>query len=498
MRTKSFIALLLFAVAFAMADSSVPQFWKRNKPAAADSVGTADSILSPTDTTQMDSLQLAIYRHNKAIDDSIHLDSLNRQKKNGIDAPVVYEAQDSLVYDAASNTAHLYGSSTVDYENMNLQSDKIYMSLDSSLVHATGSPDSTAEDGLKGKPVFTMGQDKYDTDTMAFNFKTKKGLVRNAYTEQQDGFLTSQVSKRNDNGDIYLAHGRYTTCDAEHPDFYIALSRAKVRPGKDVVFGPAYLVVADVPLPLAIPYGFFPFTKSYSSGFIMPTYGDENTRGFYLRDGGYYFAMSDKWDLKLLGEIYTKGSWGISAASNYRKRYKYSGSFYFSYQDTKTGDKGMPDFQKQESFKIQWSHRQDAKANPFSSLSASVNFASTSYERNNLNSMYNPQSLTQSTRTSSVSWSTTFSSLGLSLSSSANLSQNMRDSSIAMTLPDLNVSISRFYPFRRKHMVGDERWYEKISLSYTGHLSNSISTKEDKLMHSNLIKDWRNGMQHHA
>ena len=489
MRTKSFIALLLFAVAFAMADSSVPQFWKRNKPAAADSVGTADSILSPTDTTQMDSLQLAIYRHNKAIDDSIRLDSLNRQKKNGIDAPVVYEAQDSLVYDAASNTAHLYGSSTVDYENMNLQSDKIYMSLDSSLVHATGSPDSTAEDGLKGKPVFTMGQDKYDTETMAFNFKTKKGLVRNAYTEQQDGFLTSQVSKRNDNGDIYLAHGRYTTCDAEHPDFYIALSRAKVRPGKDVVFGPAYLVVADVPLPLAIPYGFFPFTKSYSSGFIMPTYGDENTRGFYLRDGGYYFAMSDKWDLKLLGEIYTKGSWGISAASNYRKRYKYSGSFYFSYQDTKTGDKGMPDFQKQESFKIQWSHRQDAKANPFSSLSASVNFASTSYERNNLNSMYNPQSLTQSTRTSSVSWSTTFSSLGLSLSSSANLSQNMRDSSIAMTLPDLNVSISRFYPFRRKHMVGDERWYEKISLSYTGHLSNSISTKEDKLMHSNLIKE---------
>ena len=193
-----------------------------------------------------------------------------------------------------------------------------------------------------------------------------------------------------------------------------------------------------------------------------------------------------------MGEIYTKGSWGLSAASNYRKRYKYSGSFFFSYQDTKTGDKGMPDFQEQESFKIQWSHRQDSKANPFSTLSASVNFASTSYERNNLTSMDNPQS----TRTSSVSWSTTFSSLGLSLSSSANLSQNMRDSSIAMTLPDLNISVSRFYPFRRKHMVGDERWYEKISLSYTGQLSNSISTKEDKLMHSNLIKDWRNGMQH--
>ena len=214
------------------------------------------------------------------------------------------------------------------------------------------------------------------------------------------------------------------------PDFYICSSRAKVRPGKDVVFGPAYLVVADVPLPLAIPYGFFPFSKKYSSGFIMPSYGDESDRGFYLRDGGYYFAISDKWDLKLLGEIYTKGSWGVSAASNYRKRYRYSGSFLFSYQDSKTGDKGLPDFAEQESFKIQWNHRQDQKANPYSSLAASVNFATSSYERNNLNSMYNPQTLTQSTRTSSVSWSTGFSSIGLSLSATTNLAQDMRTSSI--------------------------------------------------------------------
>ena len=186
----------------------------------------------------------------------------------------------------------------------------------------------------------------------------------------------------------------------------------------------------------------------------------------------------------------------MSAASNYNKRYRYSGSFYFSYQDTKNGDKGMPDYTKQTSFKVQWSHRQDSKANPYSSLSASVNFATSSYERNNLNSLYNPQTLTQSTRTSSVSWSTTFSSIGLSLSSTANLSQNMRDSTISMTLPDLNISLSRFYPFKRKHIVGDERWYEKISMSYTGQISNSINTKEDKLMHSNLVKDWRNGWNH--
>ncbi len=485
----------------------VPQ-GKKTKKAKASAV-VVDTLLkgqSPKDskavdknipdTTKMDSLQLAIYHHNKAIDDSIRADSMMRARSNGIDAPVKYSAEDSLVYDAESGTAYLYGNSKVDYENMKLTSDKVHMNLDKSTVRATGTADSTAEGGIKGKPVFTMGKDEYKSDTMAFNFKSKKGLIKGIYTEQQDGFLSGEVGKRDSTGSIYLQHGRYTTCDKPHPDFYIALSRAKVRPGKDVVFGPAYLVVADVPLPLAIPYGFFPFSKKYSSGFIMPSYGDESDRGFYLRDGGYYFAISDKWDLKLLGEIYTKGSWGVSAASNYRKRYRYSGSFLFSYQDSKTGDKGLPDFAEQESFKIQWNHRQDPKANPYSSLAASVNFATSNYERNNLNSMYNPQTLTQTTRTSSVSWSTGFSSIGLSLSATTNLAQDMRTSSIQITLPDLNISLSRFYPFKRKHLVGKERWYEKISMSYTGQLANSISTTEDKILHSNLIKDWKNAFQH--
>ena len=447
------------------------------------------------DTTVMDSLELAIYLHNKAVDDSLALDSINRQRKHGIDSPVEFSANDSLLYEAGNGMAYLFGDSHVKYQNMDLQSENIFLCLDSSLVHATGARDSVSGK-LFGNPVFKMGSDTYQSDTMAFNFKTKKGFIQQVYTEQQEGYLTSQLSKRGANGELYLQHGRYTTCDEPHPDFYLALSRAKVRPGKDVVFGPAYLVVCDVPLPLAIPYGFFPFTKSYSSGFIMPTYGDETERGFYLRDGGYYFAISDQMDLKLLGEVYTKGSWGVSAASNYRKRYRYSGSFYGSYQNSVTGEKNLPDYSKTTSFKIQWSHRQDAKANPYSTLSASVNFATSSYERNNLTSMYNPQTMTQSTRTSSVSYSTSFSSIGMSLSTTMNLNQNMRDSTIAMTMPDLNISISRFYPFKRKHMVGKQRWYEKIAMSYTGHFSNSISTKEDKLMHSNLIKDWRNGMQH--
>ena len=497
MRKLTTIFILLFAFIFVLASGdNLPSPKDRKRNAMPAPLGDSLSIghNEGPDTTKMDSLQLAIYKYNKAIDDSIRLDSINRGKKNGIDAPVHYVANDSLIYEAGSGMAHLYGDANVKYEDMDLKSEKIFMCLDSSLVHAEGGQDSTGK--AFGTPVFVMGKDTYETTRMSFNFKSKKGLISDVYTQQEDGYLTSELSKRNNDGELFLQHGRYTTCDDPHPDFYIAMSRAKVTPGKKAVFGPAYLVVADVPLPFALPYGFFPFTKSYSSGLIMPTYGDETERGFYLRDGGYYFAISDKMDLKLLGEIYTKGSWGLSAASNYKKRYKYSGSFFASYQNTINGEKNMPDYTKQTSFKIQWSHRQDAKANPFRTISASVNFATSSYERNNLTSMYNPQSYSQTTRTSSVSMSTTFSSIGMSLSTTMNLSQNMRDSTISMTLPDLNVSISRFYPFKRKKMAGKERWYEKISMSYTGQLSNSINTKEDKLMHSSLTRDWRNGIQH--
>ena len=495
---------MLFVMMMMMAEmpmsfiSSARQSSEDNDSVPVDTIlkpGIEASAKMKRDTSTMDSIELAIYKHNKAVDDSLARDSINRKRKNGIDSPVEYTANDSLTYDAASGLAHLYGESHVKYQNMDLQSDQISMCLDSNLVHATGSLD-TATNQLIGTPIFKMGNDEYESDTMAFNFKSKKGLISGVYTKQEDGYLSSELSKRGDNGEMYLQHGRYTTCDDPHPDFYLALSRAKVRPGKDVVFGPAYLVVADVPLPLAVPYGFFPFTKSYSSGLIMPTYGDETEKGFYLRDGGYYFAINDKIDLKLIGEIYTKGSWGLSANSNYNKRYRYSGTFYASYQSSVRGEKNMPDYAKETSFKVQWSHRQDAKANPFTTLQASVNFATSGYEKNNLSSMYNPQALTQTTRTSSVSWTTNFSSLGMSINGSTRLNQNMRDSIIELTLPDLTITVSRFYPFKRKKRVGPERWYEKINMSYTGHMKNEISTKEDKLLHSSLSKDWKNGMDH--
>lgn len=448
-----------------------------------------DSLLLPDVTNTRSGRGL---RYDSTAIDTTAADSAKR--KPGIDAPVDYECTDSLVYDAETRLVHLYGKAQVKYMDMTLNAAKITMNMDSSMVRAAGERDTAGI--LQDKPVYSQGSDNYHSELMAFNFKTKKGYITNVETTQGDGFMQSQHSKRAADGTLYLEHAKYTTCDAKHPHFYLALSRAKVRPGKESVFGPAYLVVADVPLPLAVPYGFFPFNKKYSSGFIMPSYGDETSRGFYLRDGGYYFAINDYMDFKALGEIYTKGSWGLSAETNYRKRYRYNGNFYISFLRTVDGEKNMPDYAVTKSLKVQWTHSKDAKASPNTTFSARVNFASENYERSNLESMYNPLAYTQSTRASSVSFSHTFPSIGLNIAGSTNLTQSLRDSSVSMTLPDLSISLNRFYPFRRKHQAGKERWYEKISMSYTGSLSNSINTKEDKLFKSNLVKDWRNGMQH--
>lgn len=439
-----------------------------------------------TDSLHRDSLAL----------DSLGMDSLaadTTKKKEPLDAPVIYEASDSIVF-TKEGYAHLYGEGKVNYQNIELTSAVITMNMDSSTVYATGVTDTAGVE--TGSPIFKDGETPYESKIMRYNFKTKKGFINSIVTQQGEGYVTSEEGKKGANDEIYMRHGKYTTCDNhEHPHFYLKLSMAKVRPKKNVVFGPAQLVVEDVPLPIAVPFGFFPFNSSYSSGFIMPTYGDEMNRGFYLRDGGYYFAISDQMDLKVLGEVFTKGSWGLSAASNYNKRYKFSGSFNASYLVTKTGEKNMPDYSVSKDFRIQWSHRQDAKANPNSSFSASVNFATSSYDRSSLSSLYNPQQYSQNTKASSVSYSRNFPEIGLNISGAFNITQNTRASSLSMTLPDVNISLNRIYPFKRKKSAGDERWYEKISLQYTGSITNSISTK-DNLLFKTPLTQWENGMQH--
>lgn len=438
------------------------------------------------DSLLFDSLQM----------DTLAVDTLAKDttpKKQPIDAPVIYEASDSIVF-TKGGFAHLFGNGKVNYQNIELTSALITMNMDSSTVYARGVADTTGVE--QGTPVFKDGETPYESKTMRYNFKTKKGFINSIVTQQGEGYVTSEDAKKGPNDDIYMRHGKYTTCDnPDHPHFYLKLSMAKVRPKKDVVFGPAQLVVEDVPLPLAIPFGFFPFSSSYSSGFIMPTYGDEMSRGFYLRDGGYYFAISDQMDLKVLGEIFTKGSWGLSAASTYNKRYKYSGYFNASYLVTKLGEKNMPDYSVSKDFRIQWSHRQDAKVNPNSTFSASVNFSTSSYDRSSLNSIYNANSYSNNTKASSVSYSRTFPEIGLNISSTFNITQNTQDSSLTMTLPDLNISLNRIYPFKRKNSMGD-RWYEKISLQYTGSLTNSVNTKDNLLFKTPLSK-WDNGMKHY-
>ncbi len=427
--------------------------------------------------------------------DSISTDTLGSPKKQQpLNAPVIYEANDSIVFEKGGY-AHLYGQGKVNYEKIELASEIITMNMDSSTVYARGRVDSTGV--ATGIPVFKDGETPYETNTIRYNFKSKRGLISNVVTQQGEGYVTGNNAKKGANDELFMINGRYTTCDHhDHPHFYLQLTRAKVRAKKNVVTGPAYLVVEDVPLPIAVPFFFFPFSSSYSSGFIMPSYMDDSNRGFGLANGGYYFAINDRVDLKVLGEIFTKGSWALGVESTYATRYKYSGTLQANYQITKLGDKNMPDYSVTKDMKVMWSHRQDPKANPNSTFSASVNYTTSSYERSNINNIYNPNLMAQSTKTSSISYSRSFPDQKLTLSGTANIAQTLRDSSISMTLPDLNISLSRIFPFKRKKPVGAEKWYEKISMSYSGRLTNSIKTKDDKLFKSNLIKDWTNGMNH--
>jgi hypothetical protein len=472
LKANTIISFILLFVLLTLSVEAMPQRRKRNLV----------SNVSIADTQKIDTLK----------NDSLAL--LPAKKKQPLAAPVVYEANDSIVF-TKGGYAHLYGQGKVNYEKIELAAQVISMNMDSSTVYAHGVPDSLGV--MQGTPVFKDGDTPYETKTIRYNFKSKRGFISNVVSQQGEGYVTGNNAKKGVDDELFMVNGRYTTCDHhDHPHFYLQLTRAKVRPKKNVITGPAYLVVEDVPLPIAVPFFFFPFSSSYSSGIIMPTYMDDSSRGFGLTDGGYYFAINDNMDLKVLGDIYTKGSWTLGVASTYNRRYKYSGTLQANYQVTKTGDKNMSDYLVQKDFKIVWSHKQDSKASPNTTFSASVNYSSTSYERTNINNLYNSSLLSQNTKTSSVAYSRSFPDQNLTISSTANISQTLKDSSVSVTFPDLNIALSSIYPFKRKNAVGDERWYEKISLSYTGRLENSIDTKNDLLFKSNLVKDWTNGMSH--
>jgi len=447
-----------------------------------------DSVTLKTDSLALDSVV--------ATDDSLGarkgLTRIVRDKVD-LDNALNFSAKDSLVLVGQQN-AFLYGDGNVDYGEFKLNSAEIRMEMDSSTVYAEGVVDSIGE--LQGNPVFQQGGDEYESKSMKYNFKTERGYITNVITEQQDGFLLGNKAKKNPDGSFFLEDGFYTTCDDhEHPHFGFKITRAKVRPKKDVVTGPGYMMLVGIPLPLALPFGYFPFSEKYSSGIIFPSFGDDYNRGFYLRDGGYYFAINDNVDLALRGEIYTKGSWGISAHSSYVKRYKFRGSFDISFLTTITGDKGSPDYSKMKNFQVIWSHQQDTKANPALNFSASVNFATSGYSRNDLNSYYN-QNFTENTKSSTINATYRRPGSKWSFSATANIAQRSQDSTLAVSFPNLTVTMSQVAPFKRKKSVGGEKWYEKIKLSYSGQFQNSLTAQQDVFFKKSLIKDWRNAMRH--
>ena len=414
-------------------------------------------------------------------------------RQTDIDQIVNFTAKDSIVFRGRSN-ARMYGTSNVQYGDISLNASSIKMDMDSSLVYAIGVTDTTGE--VIGSPVFKDRSGEYSSKSMSFNFKTRKGYITDISTEQGDGFLTGGITKKMEDDEYYLANGRYTTCDNhEHPHFYFQLTKAKVRPKKDVVTGPAYLVLEDLPLPLAVPFGFFPFTDKYSSGVLVPTFGEDYNRGFYLRNGGYYFALSQNMDLALTGEIYTRGSWGVTLQSNYVKRYKFQGNFNVSFLTTVNGEKGDPDYSKMKNFQVVWTHSQNQKSNPFMTLSASVNFATSGYSRNNLTDYYS-NTFTENTKSSTINWTYRVPDSKWSLSATASIAQRTADSTLSVSFPNFTLTMAQMAPFKRKKAVGDERWYEKIKISYSGRFQNSLTAKQNEFFKKNLAKDWRNGFSH--
>ena len=470
------------AIASAVADSAVPAYI-----AVSESAAVGFPLIDSLPEFPLDSVPAAL-----EIDTFVPrlrpvLDKVD------LDAPVDFTSSDSMII-VRRDSAYMYGNGSVKYGDLKLQAANIQLDLNTSTVYAVGVPDSTGT--ITGRPVFDEKDSEYEAETMHYNFNTRKGLITNVVTQQGEGYLTGGVTKKDENDEYYIENGRYTTCDDHDcPHFYFNITRGKMRPGRDVVTGPVYMVLAGLPLPLAVPFGYFPFNDSYASGIIFPSFGDDYQKGFYLRDGGYYFAINDNIDLALRGELYTKGSWGVNAQSTYSKRYKFNGSFQLSYLKTILGEKGSPDYSSQTNFQVLWSHSQDAKANPNMNLSASVNFTTSGYSRNDLNSYYSP-SFTENTKSSSVNLTYRFPNSKWSLSTTLNISQRTQDSTLAVSFPNFTLTMSQLAPFKRKKARGAERWYEKIKLSYSGQFQNSLTAKQNDFFKKSLIKDWRNGMRH--
>lgn len=470
--------------------ASVAQFTPDSIRPAAGTLPQAKDSLPPAEDSiarRRDSLRVA--------DSTSRADSLFLLDKSSLTRPAFSGAKDSIRQDFSNGQRKMYywGDVEVSYENIKLKADYMEYDMSTGTVYARGTYDSLAQE-WKGQPEMTQGSQTFNMEEVRYNFNTRKARITNMITKEDDGILHGKNIKMMPDKSINITKGKYTVCDLEHPHYYLKLSSAKVvtKPSQKTVFGPAHLVVEDVDLPIGIPFGFIPKRPDRATGLLMPSFGEENARGFYLRDAGMYFVLGDYFDMSLTGDYYTLGSWAANLNSRYMVKYKFTGNLAVNYSVDQTGEKGSTDFFQSKNFGVRWSHSQDSKAHPGTSFSASVNFSSPS------NSRYNSHSVSEALQnqiSSSISYSKNWNGK-FNLSVNALHSQNSRDSSYTFTLPNITFSVSTFYPFKIKNRVGKERFYEKFALGYNTSIQNKINFKASEFGEPGFIDKFQNGVAH--
>jgi hypothetical protein len=411
--------------------------------------------------------------------------------ENVIKFPIIYTAEDSFRISLGIKKVFLFNESYVKYDEIELRSYFVDLNIDKSEIFAHPGVDSVGK--AVGRPVFKEREDEFEAETLTYNFKSRKGRIMNVRTEQEGGYLHGRITKKQDNDHIHIRGGKYTTCDHEEPHFYIGMSRAIVIPGEKVISGPAHLVIEDIPLPLVLPFGFFPNKKGKTSGIIFPSYGEEQTRGFFLQELGYYFALSDYYDFKITGDIYSLGSWRLTAGSNYNRRYKYSGSLSLSFATNIIGEPGLVNYEKRQDYSIRWQHSQDRKANPYSTFSGSVDFKSSRF--NKLTTV-NPDIFAQNTSNSSISFNRIWPGSPFTLNANARATQNFSNKTTQLSLPSVSFNMARQYPFRKAGSTGGQKWYDNIEFSYSANLDNRINTFDSLLFTKEAWLKSQHGFKH--
>ena len=443
-----------------------------------------------------DSIRNDSIRDNLVLNDSLIkkdtvINLMDSVSKSAINSKIDYKARDSIKLNVVEKKAYLYGNVEIKYESITLKAAYVEMDFTNNTLFASGIVDSAGKE--IGKPDFVDGSNSFTAKTLKYNFDTKKGFVRDIFTNQGESYLQGATVKRFNDNSANIKKGFYTTCELEHPHYDIRFSRARMIPDDKIVSGPAYMEIADVPTPLLLPFGYFPNKKGRLSGIILPTYGESATFGFFFNKFGYYWGVNDYFDLTFQGDIYTRGSWGAYVSSNYKKRYKYDGDVRLSYAKNFFGEKFAPDFYKKTDFKIQWTHRQDQKARPNSSFSANVNIVSSDFSKYNSTSTGEYLS---NTFESSIAYQTTLFKGKTNLSLNLGAKQNIQTGELQIRLPDVNFSVNTFYPFRKKKKAGALKWYDNISVGYVMELQNYINTNDSLISMANILSLMQNGMKH--